>query len=147
MLLGLGFLLLLLDQRLNHGRLGLVLVVLVIEKFFLLLFLRPRIAHLLLDLQLVRLLLLLNFELLLLLDGLVHQLQLCLLVCLLLHPDLLFLLVFDVAPSLLHDFRGFLAGLVDFLEGAVLFLLEQVDPVGEQLQVLLCALPSDLGSD
>jgi len=136
--------LLLLDQSLDHRRLGHVLVVLMIKEVLVLSLLAFRVAHVLPNLLIVRVPLHHYLLALLLLLRLVDQGHLGLLVHLLLQPHLLLLLDLHVPSALRHDVACLLASLVNFLVCAQLLLLQQVDSVCQQLQVFLRSLSSDL---
>ena len=138
-------LLLRLNQLFNHVGFRHVLVVLVSEHVRVEFLLFLCITDFLLDSVSHCLFVHFDFLLLLLLLGLVVEGLDGFFVLALLHAVVLLELVVQISFSLRHYLMGLLAGHIDLLVGSVFFLLEQVDPVGEQLQVLFGSLPCYLG--
>jgi len=135
-----GFLLLGLDKLFDHVGFGHVLVVLVSEHVLVEFLLFLCITDFLLDSISHCLFVHFDFLLLLLLLGLVVESLDSFFVLALLHSVVLLHLVLQVSFSLGNNFMGLLAGHIDLLVGSVFLLLEQVDPVGEQLEVLFGTL-------
>ena len=131
-LLLLGFLLLLLDERLDHSCLRRMLMILIMMQFLLLhlLFLGGR--NVLSNLLIVGSSVESDLLLLLFLLSAMQKSDLGLLVQLHLLSHLLLGSCLHVASSLIDNITGLLARLLDLLEGSRLFLLEQADTVRQQ---------------
>ncbi len=145
-LLILGLHLLMLDHVLDHVCLGHVLVILVVKELFGLMLLLLCITDFLLYPFFVSHFVIHDLLSLFLLLGHMDHSFLGFFVYSLLHAHLLFLLRVHVSLSLLNDFSGLFPGLVYFLVGSNFFLLQKTDPVAQQFQVFICALPGNFGS-
>jgi hypothetical protein len=144
-LLGLGLHLLLLDHVLNHVGLRHMLVILMVKQLLGLVLFFLRITDLLPHPLLVSLLVKHDLLPLFFFLGVVHHRLLGFFVHALLQPHLLLLLSLHISAALLDDLAGLLPGLVDLLKCSNFFMLQKTNTVAQQLQVLFCSLPGNLG--
>lgn len=144
-LLLLGFLLLLLDERLDHGCLRRMLMILIMMKLLLLHFFFFGVRNVLSNLFIVGGSVECDLLLLLFLLSAMQESDLGLLVQFHLQSHLLLSGRLHVTSSLIDNITSLLARLLNLLESSRLLLLEQANTVRQQAQVVFGTLPRDLG--
>ena len=131
MLLGFGLLLLVAYQVFNHGGLGNVLIILMVEQLLLLSLLFLGVVYILLYFFSMGSFVVHYFLSLLLLLSLMQQCYLRLFVQFHLLPKLFLICVLHVTSALVHNVASLSSSLFDFLECTALLLFEQLNSVSQ----------------